>query len=134
MAGAQRGFTLIELMIVVAIVGILAAIAYPSYTNYVKRTQRAAVVELMAENAQAAERWYTQKGGTYSGFTLPTTSNSYYTLELPTLTVSNWSMTATPKAGTMMAGDTCGTFTLKSTGERLNSGGTVTAATTCWAR
>lgn len=54
-----RGFTLIELMIVVAIVGILAAIAYPSYVNHITRSNRSAAQACLAEYAQFAERVYT---------------------------------------------------------------------------
>ncbi len=64
----NKGFTLIELMIVVAIIGIIAAVAYPSYTNYIlrsKRTEcRAAVMQVM----QQQERYFTQQN-TYLAFT-----------------------------------------------------------------
>lgn len=56
----QSGFTLIELMIVVAIVGILAAIAYPSYQSYVERTGRADGQAKLMEIMQAQERFYSQ--------------------------------------------------------------------------
>lgn len=56
----QQGFSLIELMIVVAIVGILAAIAYPSYQNYVLRSGRADGQAKLMEILQAQERFYSQ--------------------------------------------------------------------------
>lgn len=55
----QRGFTLIELMIVVAIVGILAAIAYPSYRDSVRKTQRTDAKVTVSRLAAGQERYYT---------------------------------------------------------------------------
>ena len=60
--GQQRGFTLIELMIVVAIIGIIAAIAYPSYQEQVKSTRRADAQGALMSFANAMERYYTQNG------------------------------------------------------------------------
>ena len=66
-SGIQRGFTLIEVMIVVVIVGILAAIALPSYQEHVRQTRRAEVSALLLENAQLLERHYTRSGSYDSG-------------------------------------------------------------------
>lgn len=60
------GFTLIELMIVVAIIGLLSAIAYPSYTDYVTETRRADGMSALSGFANAMERYYTTNG-TYRG-------------------------------------------------------------------
>ncbi len=56
----SSGFTLIELMIVVAIVGILASIAYPSYTQYVQKSKRTEAMVALMQAAQIQEKYYSQ--------------------------------------------------------------------------
>ena len=79
------GFTLIEVMVVVAIIGILAAIGYPSYQNQVQKTRRADAKAALMEFAQGAERYYTQNGD-YDGYVPPfdesprDSSNKFYDL------------------------------------------------------
>ncbi len=62
MRKAQQGFTLIELMIVVAIIGILAAIAIPSYNDYTARAQMSEAVELMGGTKTPLAEWFADKG------------------------------------------------------------------------
>ncbi|EGH98434.1 Type IV pilus bioproteinsis protein [Pseudomonas syringae pv. maculicola] len=120
-------------MIVVAIVGILAAIAYPSYTEYVKRTQRSAVASLLSEQVQALERFYSQKGN-YADYKGVVGGNAYYTIT-PVLNATDFTLTAAPTGGTMMAGDKCGSFVITNTGARSNSGATTGVTTKdCWGR
>lgn len=76
---AARGFTLVEVMIVVVIIGILASIAYPAYQQYVLRAARAEAQAILMEAAQFMERYHT-------------TNNSYVDAALPT--------TVSPKTGT----------------------------------
>ncbi|ALG67071.1 pilin [Beggiatoa leptomitoformis] len=61
MKTTQKGFTLIELMIVVAIIGILAAIAIPAYTDYIKRAQVSEAVQLLGGLKTPSEEWYSSK-------------------------------------------------------------------------
>jgi type IV pilus assembly protein PilE len=131
MRATAKGFTLIELMIVVAIVGILAAIAYPSYTEYVKRTHRAEIASLLSEQTQALERWFTRKG-TYKEIQGLSAGNSFYRIE-SVINPTDFTLTATPIPTSMMNADKCGNFVITNTGARSNTGNTATVKE-CWGR
>ncbi|MBD8496281.1 type IV pilin protein [Pseudomonas syringae] len=133
MTSKNRGFTLIELMIVVAIVGILAAIAYPSYTEYVKRTHRAAIASLLSEQAQVLERWYSRNGAYNTPAPGPSISggNAQYGI-VAVLNAQDFSLAATGRG--VMLNDKCGVFTLTNTGARTNPGATGMTPRECWNR
>jgi len=129
----NRGFTLIEIMIVIAIIGIVITIAAPSYTEYLKKGRRAEVVSLLSEQAQSLERFYT-KNNVYTGITGLSTGNDFYTIT-PTITDQTFVLTATRKTGTSMATDKCGDFTLTNTGVRsMNNATTGLTTKDCWGR
>ena len=133
MRRSNRGFTLIEIMIVIAIIGIVITIAAPSYTEYLKKGRRAEVVSLLSEQAQSLERFYT-KNNVYTGITGLSTGNDFYTIT-PTIADQTFLLTATRKAGTTMATDKCGDFTLTNTGVRsMNNATTGLTTKDCWGR
>ena len=133
MRRSNRGFTLIEIMIVIAIIGIVITIGYPSLTEYVKKGRRAEVAGLLSEQAQMLERFYS-KSNVYTGAVGLSTGNDYYTIT-PTLTDQAFLLTAVRKAGTAMAGDKCGDFTITNTGIRSMVNATAGLTTKdCWGR
>ena len=130
----QQGFTLIELMITVAIVGILAAVTYPSYQNSVMKSHRADAKSALLELASYMERHATESGCYLDPgadnqcetgdetipvlpFTVtPKTGTAYYDLVLFPVDATSFTLSANPIAGTSQANDDCGSLTLTNTG------------------
>ena len=141
----QRGFTLIELMIAVAIVGIIAAIAYPSYTKYVQRGYRSEGIAMLTDATARMERYYAQNNSYKAadpaaigitalpqdpGSTDPAvyqSSSGKYQLSFATVaTATTYTLQVVPQGA--QANDVCGTLSVDQAGTKKSS----KAATECW--
>ncbi|KZN39984.1 type IV pilin protein [Pseudoalteromonas luteoviolacea] len=118
-----RGFTLIEVLMVVALVAILASIALPNYMEYLRKGNRADVQQMMYQEAARLERIYSRNGGYPNTDIFEIVQKSdYYTLRyvplgkpdgaLGTHRNLEFNLTATPKSGSTQASDVCGVLTL----------------------
>lgn len=121
----DRGFTLMEVMITVAIVGILAAIAYPAYQSYLIRAIRSDTQSLMLDLANREQQYLLDNraylGGGASAVTtltsVPPEVSKNYDLTIDAPTAITFTITAAPKAGTLVASD--GNLTLDQAGTKL---------------
>jgi type IV pilus assembly protein PilE len=120
-----RGLTLIEIMVVVAIIGILASIALPMYQDNVLKSRRRTAQSCLAEQAQFMERYYTTNTGnplSYTGASLPTSAcltdlASYYSISLTTQQAQAFTLTATA-LGSQTGDTTCTNLTLDQSATR----------------
>lgn len=135
----ERGFTLIEVMLVVAVIGILTAIALPSYQDYVRRAHRAEARTGLLQAAHWLERVATANGS-YPTDPLPpalsVVPGQRYSIVIEPAKASTYTLNATPQGA--QSADKCGTLTLQQDGSR---GANATAGTSdaalsleCWSR
>jgi len=138
----KNGFTLMELMIAVAIVAILAVIAIPSYTQYIRRGNRTDATKTLTLDAQALERCYSQTfsyaacPGALAGGPLQSIEGKYnVTIAIPdpAQAAPSYIITAVPVAPSQVADTDCAKFTLNTTNTQYAQNSAATANTqTCW--
>ena len=129
----ERGFTLIEMLIVVAILGIIVAIGYPSYQEQVRKSRRAEGMGELLEMADRLERRYSdQLPATYAGIKadvlygidtaddMRPTTNGHYKLNIVSADAIQFTISAIPQGN--QTKDKCGTFTMSSQGVKTVSG------------
>ena len=146
-AGQDSGFTLIELMIVVAVAALLLTIALPMYQESTRKSRRAEAVAALAQLQQRQERHRAdnpQYAATFAAFAppAPASATPNYTLGIASAAAGSYTITATANAGAPQFADTsCRVLTIVMAGGNLttsstNAGGAVdtTNINRCWAR
>jgi len=122
----SRGFTLIELMIVVVVVGVLAAIAYPGYLDSIRQSRRTDAQAALMAAAQHMEAYYA-RNGSYADATLDnanisnTSPEEYYTISIVSTTANSYTLQAVPTSKGGQDDDDIQGFRLSSTGAKTHT-------------
>jgi type IV pilus assembly protein PilE len=138
----KNGFTLVELMITVAVVAILAMIAIPNYTQYVRRGNRTDATKTLTLDAQALERCYSQAfsyaacAGAPAGGPVPSVEGKYnvtITIPDPAQPAPSYIIQAVPLAPSQVADTACALFTLNTANTQFAQTSALAPNTqTCW--
>ncbi|SKA92454.1 type IV pilus assembly protein PilE [Thiothrix eikelboomii] len=137
----QSGFTLIEMMIVVAIMGIIAAFAYPSYVEQVRKSKRSDAKVALQQIAQRQESHFVKNYSYatsltalgYAADTIPSPENEY-DITISAATATSYILKATPASTSGQAKDSqCASFTLDQMGRRVaKNSSDVVMTDQCW--
>lgn len=117
----HQGFSLIEVMIVVAIIGIIAAIAFPSYREHVIKGRRAGGTACLMQAAQQMERFYTTQltyEGSPAAFACDSSTTPHYTVTRTAVDAKSYTLSAAPQGAQATQDTRCGTLTIDQTGAR----------------
>lgn len=145
----QAGFSLIELMIAIAIVGILAGIALPAYTQFVQKGNRVMAKNAVLDLAAREENYYALNNAFTANLTslglaqaasvsVPGNGQNFYTLSVTSLSNGSppsYVIRAVPVTGGAQATDVCQTFQLDSLGSKSNvdaAGRALASGSDCW--
>lgn len=120
MYSQTHGFTIIELLITLAIVGILASIAYPSYQKHIAKVRRNQAIIAIHDTAAQLEQHYNTEHS-YKNFTIKNNDKDFYRFELETK-INDYKFSAVPVGTQAQRDKKCGTLTLDQLGVKTISG------------